>query len=518
MAEVRKRAERREKSERRERRSKAASPSPKISSLSDRAGPSVEPQSLGPAPTYSDWTDSPYLSKILQQEGDVLQNVNTRPGSPNSTFPVAPLSESDTVVTRKAGVEPDIGYSTQSPRQVLQNEIEQMSFRGTLSTPTYGIIKTACAALLLPVDRLCLAMGYLEPPLEEGWTRIRSQCCCGDHFYDDIYEQAEGGIATLIRQMFNSTANISITAVSYSSRSTNQRYSFRTPTWVRTLVHNLLTAFLWRNHHSKTLPCHNAGNLGPMTSGTNPGNHPQQQSTLYLMSCVHRSRDHTILLQDDLGPIDNDRALFSFLKNRTRRRRSRLLQVLSCRSIEGIYFSKVRMQTYPIFRLYLDNSVEVRHHDPCCRSKSPSICECIPPDYKLVPSDIAEYSCRKPNPAGTWSLVGPKHLAHMLKCPLQINDKGTWVFDLVPKRNWGELSSRPDEPTEGWGFYFEEGWDFDIVANIAFFVFMLGSLLFGILWTVLKSDIQGAFGVSSYIVTLSGLIIAVVVRQAGKRE
>ncbi|KAG9388551.1 hypothetical protein A1F94_001443 [Pyrenophora tritici-repentis] len=106
----------------------------------------------------------------------------------------------------------------------------------------------------------------------------------------------------------------------------------------------------------------------------------------------------------------------------------------------------------------------------------------------------------------------------MLKCPLQINEKQIWIFNLVPKRNWGELSGRPDEPAEGWGFYFEEGWDFDVVVNIAFVVFMLASLLFGVLWTVLKSDIQGAFGVSSYIVTLSGLVIAFAVRQAGKMD
>ena len=106
----------------------------------------------------------------------------------------------------------------------------------------------------------------------------------------------------------------------------------------------------------------------------------------------------------------------------------------------------------------------------------------------------------------------------MLKCPLQINEKQTWIYNLVPKRNWGELNGRADEPTEGWGFYFEEGWDFDVLVNVALVVFMLASLLFGILWTVLKSDIQGAFGVSSYIVTLSGLIIAFVVRQAGRMD
>jgi len=228
------------------------------------------------------------------------------------------------------------------------------------------------------------------------------------------------------------------------------------------------------------------------------------------MSCVHRSRDNTVLLQDHLGDVNNDRALFGLLKDKIPRRRNSLLQILSCRSIEGIHFSK--------FRLRLGGSVEIRHHDPCCKSVTSAICTCIPPIDKLIPAETAEYSCSQTYPADTWPLVGPKHLAHMLRCPLQINEKQTWIFNLVPKRNWGELSGRANEPTEGWGFYFEEGWDFDVVVNLAFVVFMLASLLFGILWTVLKSDIQGAFGVSSYIVTLSGLVIAFVVRQAGKME
>ncbi|KAA8626372.1 hypothetical protein PtrSN002B_002616 [Pyrenophora tritici-repentis] len=414
------------------------------------------------------------------------------------------------VVTCREDPGSDIRSSAVFSRQPLQNETAQEPCGRMLWASYSATIKEARAALSSRLDQLYLAMGYLEPPLEEGWTRIRSQCCCGDRFFDDVYEQAEGGVATLVEKMHCSSANLSITVVPYSSRSPNQQYSLRSPTWLRMFQSKLLAVFPGYGVRSNALPYHNAGNPGPIASGTDPGNQQQQQNTLHLMSCVHRSRDHTILLQDDISPINNDSALFSFLKARIPRRRNRLLQILSCRTIEGIYFSK--------FRLRLGDSVEVRHHNPCCQSSNPSICECIPPDYKLVPSGAAEYSCRKTSPPGTWPLVGPSHLAHMLKCPLQINEKQIWIFNLVPKRNWGELSGRPDEPAEGWGFYFEEGWDFDVVVNIAFVVFMLASLLFGVLWTVLKSDIQGAFGVSSYIVTLSGLVIAFAVRQAGKMD
>jgi hypothetical protein len=71
-------------------------------------------------------------------------------------------------------------------------------------------------------------------------------------------------------------------------------------------------------------------------------------------------------------------------------------------------------------------------------------------------------------------------------------------------------------PTDGWGLYFQEGWDVDILLDIIIVVALLGSLLFGICWTVLESDIQGAFGVSGYMITAGGVPIAVIVRQLGR--
>ena len=139
-----------------------------------------------------------------------------------------------------------------------------------------------------------------------------------------------------------SSANISVTVVPYSSRPPNQQPILPSPKCLRN-IYNRLLAFPWHNRRSNTtLPHHNTGNLGPMTSVTNPSS-PQQQRTLHLMSCVHRSRDNTVLLQDYLGDINNDRALFGLLKDRIPRRRNRLLQILSCRSIGGVHFSKVSM-------------------------------------------------------------------------------------------------------------------------------------------------------------------------------
>jgi len=103
----------------------------------------------------------------------------------------------------------------------------------------------------------------------------------------------------------------------------------------------------------------------------------------------------------------------------------------------------------------------------------------------------------------------------MLKYPDKINEKSTWIYNLVPKRTTGELKAGIDHPTEGWGFYFQEGWDFDLIITISFVILIGGSLLFGICWSVIKHDIQGAFGVSAYMITACGLIVAFVVSKTG---
>lgn len=69
-----------------------------------------------------------------------------------------------------------------------------------------------------------------------------------------------------------------------------------------------------------------------------------------------------------------------------------------------------------------------------------------------------------------------------------------WIVEQLPKRKWGELFGKPEEPAEGWGIYYKEGWDTGLIA-IVVFLLLSASLLFSILWTALRDDIQGAFGV-----------------------
>lgn len=135
---------------------------------------------------------------------------------------------------------------------------------------------------------------------------------------------------------------------------------------------------------------------------------------------------------------------------------------------------------------------------------------------KIEPSSAAEYRCGSGLHTNERLLVSSRILLHMLKSPECINEEDTWIHDQIPKRICGKLRGDRGSPAEGWGLYFEEGWDVDAVLCFAVVSLVLASLLFGICWNVLEKDIQGAFGVASYVVTLSGMIIALIVRAAGK--
>jgi hypothetical protein len=160
----------------------------------------------------------------------------------------------------------------------------------------------------------------------------------------------------------------------------------------------------------------------------------------------------------------------------------------------------------------MGGSVEIRHHDLCCKF---SPCECLPPESKVEPAPQAEYRCR-PIPPKTSPPVLPEYLTHLFNSPCVINENDTWILDQLPKRTCGELHGRVGDPAEGWGIYYQEGWDRDKVTSILFILFLLGSLLFGILRSKFEMDVQGAFGVSAYMISACAILISLIATKLDK--
>jgi hypothetical protein len=155
------------------------------------------------------------------------------------------------------------------------------------------------------------------------------------------------------------------------------------------------------------------------------------------------------------------------------------------------------------FALDLSNFTEVHKHASIC---SPT-CVCLPPVDRLE----REYYCRpapevkpKYEPA-----IGSQRLTHYFLSPQCVEVSQGTIIAQLPKRICHLRASNNHEEI-GWGIYFEEGWNWRTIYVLVV-VLTLFSLVFGIVWSITKGDIQGAFTISSFCVTLGSLLLGYIV-------
>jgi hypothetical protein len=164
----------------------------------------------------------------------------------------------------------------------------------------------------------------------------------------------------------------------------------------------------------------------------------------------------------------------------------------------------------------MSNATTVFKHDDICKTTThehfdPSMggfCLCIPPKESVGPD--REYEC---SPAPTVQLhprvvpvLGPRMLTSDFIDPGSINRTQKTTLNQLPKRICGVLKATPEAQERGWGLHIEEDWHWPTLY-CCFFVMCSFSLLFGNIWSVKKDDIQGAFAVSAWVLTLGAMLI-----------
>ncbi|KAH6863015.1 hypothetical protein B0T12DRAFT_1488 [Alternaria alternata] len=359
-----------------------------------------------------------------------------------------------------------------------------------------GLIRTFNDTAMFMIINLLVSLECLDPPLATGWTRIKIEChTCGERYFDDVLEHREGGIAQL-KQWMERALNATITVVHPNEEAASTHGRWHSPALVHNILRGLQKIFRWGKHRADpVLPEHNGPQL---ESEPRRAKSPSpQRSSLRLMSCVHRNWEHRILLQDRVDHINTDRKFFTFLKTQVRKRRSRVMRVLSCRKIQAIHFT--------MFRLRMGNRLEVRDHRDCCKAS----CNCLPP------RDHPDYDFACPLDS-TYPVIPPRAFAHMLKHTTRdVHEDQTHIYRWVPKRKGTTLDVDPKtELTDAWGLYFEEGWDPNDIMTLFSLVFVV-SLIFLVCWSKYTSDVSAASGVSSYMITVAGIAISLLVIRAG---
>jgi hypothetical protein len=116
-----------------------------------------------------------------------------------------------------------------------------------------------------------------------------------------------------------------------------------------------------------------------------------------------------------------------------------------------------------------------------------------------------EYDCNPSGPPDTWPPVCPEFMMHMYHSPQCIAEDDTSILEQLPKKMDCKLDESTGVPSEGWGLYFQEDIDISTIIAVVFIALFVASLLFLVLWTIFKDDIQGASGVSAYIVAVASM-------------
>jgi hypothetical protein len=104
--------------------------------------------------------------------------------------------------------------------------------------------------------------------------------------------------------------------------------------------------------------------------------------------------------------------------------------------------------------------------------------------------------------------MGKNYLMHYVKHPEHVNTQQTWVYNQIPKRTRGQLLAPRDEQVPGWGIHFEEGFNWPVFGSLGLIIVILGSLVFGVAWGVLKKDAGTSFTIAAYWTNIATILMA----------
>ena len=103
--------------------------------------------------------------------------------------------------------------------------------------------------------------------------------------------------------------------------------------------------------------------------------------------------------------------------------------------------------------------------------------------------------------------VGENLMAHLFHHPEDANETSITCLR-APKKRKMKLTVCPRQGTSlGWGIHLVEGWVVSRLWLLGLMLFTIGSLVFGVCWSVFRHDVQGAFSIAAYMVTLMGIMV-----------
>ncbi|KAI8666162.1 hypothetical protein NCS57_00840200 [Fusarium keratoplasticum] len=392
-------------------------------------------------------------------------------------------------------------FTTGRPFRVYQDHLREFLNPTHVSTESSGIPRPDLYALRAPdagmakiyrkIWTFLSVIGLREHDIAPGHQRVRWKNRRGKPLYDDYVEHEPGALQAL-QAYLNSSAYRSRTS---SSRGNGHESAISAPSdSSNSSVQASTSQSGDRADQARSPPGH--ARISRFREDLEMGE--LSGTSLHLLSCMELRRHAVVLHPELVTHITDDRHLFRTLRNSYHEHRGKLRGYCSLRTIHAIHFMKFAYGG----RRYID----VRCHHEICEQGKP--CNCLPP-AGLVRPNGSEYEC-SPVPSKFSPPIGARLMMDFFTNPDDIEPDSTLVLRQLPKWTGGNLQTPRAEVVEAWGIYYKEDWDWTKIWWILGIGFFPPSLLFGILWGILKQDIQGAFGVASWWMAGATIVVGIV--------
>ncbi|KAE8136331.1 hypothetical protein BDV38DRAFT_249862 [Aspergillus pseudotamarii] len=313
----------------------------------------------------------------------------------------------------------------------------------------------------------------------------------GKRLYDDYIEREPGALQALQNYLDVTTVPKKTKTPGEHGQNSSRAASLYTPNTQSTQTTSPLT----------TVDIADQSVTNPRNSETSNVFHDIEHSKtkptrpLLLLACIKRHGRPVKLHQEFVTHIADDRQLFHALRKIYYNHRQRLESFWSLRTLHSIHFMRF---------IYAGNSyIDVRCHGEICTPNNP--CACIPPP-NLVPPLGTSYHCH-PIPPRQSPPVGPELMMDFFNDPNSRAPGSDLVIQQLPKKMDSELTSDGIEVMTAWGILYRVSLDWKRIWIALGLAFFLPSLFYGILWGILRKDIQGAFGVAAWWMTGATVVV-----------
>ncbi|KAM5363817.1 hypothetical protein ACJZ2D_011793 [Fusarium nematophilum] len=439
----------------------------------------------------------------LTNPSSLMDTIFARPDRVTESHPVIKKQEKDDCTT--IGLFSDRKKPTEPPS--LSGTAGELPHRkpGTppahVTTASSGILTPNSYALRTPNAGMARVyrkiwtflsdIGLRDYDIEPGYRRVRWKNRRGKLLYDDYVEHEPGALQDL-QAYLNSSAYRSGTGSSSGNSPESSIWTPSSPPGSSVQASNSESSDIADQHpkapsNARISRFREDLELGELSA-----------TTLHLLSCMEQRRYAVVLHQELVTHITDDRNLFRTLRDSYHEHRGKLRGYCSLRTIHAIHFMKFAYGG----RRYID----ARCHNEICEQGKP--CYCLPP-VTLVRPRGSEYEC-SPVPSKFSPPIGPRLMMDFFTNPDDIGPDSTLVLRQIPKWTGGKLQPPHSEVVEAWGIYYKDGWDWAKIWWILGIGFFPPSLLFGVLWGILKQDVQGAFGVASWWMAGATIVVGIV--------